>query len=35
MSAGDEKQLYLDLPLQERTIAVALKHVFDKIKKLE
>jgi hypothetical protein len=35
MSEVDEKQLYLELPLPERTIAVALKHVFDQIKKLE
>lgn len=35
MSGVDERQQLLNLPLPERTIAVALKQVFDQIKKIE
>ena len=30
---SDEKENILNLPLAERTVAVALKHIFDQIKK--
>lgn len=35
MANVDEKDGIILLPIKERTVAVALKHIFDKIKKLE
>jgi hypothetical protein len=35
MTTNDEKENIISLPLQERAVAVALKHVFDQIKKIE
>lgn len=35
MDAANEKESLIALPLQERAVAVALKHIFDKIKELE
>ena len=32
--ATDEKKNIMELPMQERVVAVALKHVFDQIKQL-
>jgi hypothetical protein len=33
--ATDERENIMQLPLAERVIAVALKHVFDEIKKID
>lgn len=35
MSTNDEKENIIALPLAERAVAVALKHVFDQIKLIE
>ena len=35
MSAQEEKDSILQLPLPERTVAVALKHIFDQIRAIE
>lgn len=35
MSTNDEKENILALPLPERAVAIALKHVFDQIKLIE
>jgi hypothetical protein len=35
MTTTDEKENIMSLPLQERAVAVALKHLFDEIKQLE
>lgn len=35
MSIAEEKDNIMQLPLPERTVAVALKHIFDEIKKIE
>lgn len=32
---ANEKESILSLPLQERTVAVALKHIFDRINDLQ
>lgn len=34
MTQAEEKENIISLPLQERTIAIALKHIFDQIKVL-
>jgi hypothetical protein len=35
MSGADEKENITQLPIQEKTVAVALKHIFDQIKKID
>lgn len=35
MSVGEERENMMQLPLAERMVAVALKHVFDEIKKID
>lgn len=35
MSTNDEKENIIALPLAERAVAIALKHVFDQIKLIE
>jgi hypothetical protein len=35
MSMAEERENIMQLPLPERTIAVALKHIFDEIKKID
>lgn len=35
MTTVDEKECLLNLPLKERTVALALKNIFDKIKQFE